>query len=308
MAMPRLAMPRLSFGSLGALGERTRLLYALYTALLFVVFLVVTFPYEVLVRRLLANVPPEQAVVDIGGARFGWVKGLELDDVKVSGPSGVAKAPYLEVARLWVRPNLSELLRGNPYAGVVEAEIYGGTALGSVVASRDGAVRGSATMSGLSLGRYGFLRSFFDEGTIGGRVSLKLDFESKGRELSKVKSDGQLQLTGGSLEGAKASGFSIPNLHFATAKLEFGLQDEKLEVKEFDAKGTELNIGATGTIGVREPVEASVLNLKATVSAGNEAPDSIKGLLAMMPKGPPGQDQTIKIIGPLAAPKVMPGK
>lgn len=299
MQMPRLAMPRIS---LGALGERSTLWYGLYTFILFLVFLVVTFPHEVLVRRAIEMVPPQAPVrIEFDGARFAWLRGIEIENVRISGPD--VPAPYVEIARLWLRPSLGDLIKGDVNAVELEAEVYGGRGSG-VLHNNAGVISGIIQVDDVSLGRYTLLRSYLQEGTVGGRMSARLDFSANGNDLSVAHGSGELTLNNATLEGAKVQGFGIPDLHLDLTRLAVSLQRDQLEIKELTAKGKEISVDASGQISMRQPVEDSMLNLRAVIAAGPEAPDSIKGLLSMLPKPAPGQDQALKITGPLLRPKL----
>lgn len=305
--MPRLSLPRISIGSLAALGERTTLLYGIYTTILFLVFLFATLPFDILIRQGIASLPPGTVSIEFDGARFAWHRGLQVDGVRISAVNTPLKAPLIEVEHLYLRPNLGALLRGSLSAIMLDADLYGGTASGSLVI--DGpVVQGQVNADGLSLGRVSVARAYLDEGTLAGRMNVAVAFESAGREISKANAKGNLSIKGASMEKAKVGGFGVPDLHFADIGGEFELQGERLEIGEFHAQGQELNVNSSGQVSLREPLPASILNLKASVVAGESAPDSIKGLTALLPKPAAGQDPSFKITGSIASPKVAAGK
>lgn len=297
MALPKIGFPKLR---MGGLSERLTLWYALYTTILFLVFLVVTFPHEVLIRRGLTMLPPSDVTVDFDGARFAWHRGMELTGVRIK--STKLAQPVLEFSSLWVRPVMGELARGNWQAFAIDAEAYGGHGDGYLSVSPEGVVSGKLELSGLSLGRYTLLRSYLDEGTLAGRIDGHMEFTAAGKDIAKVNGDGEVTLTNGVLEAAKIQGFGVPNLHFDTGKISLTLQGERVELKELNVKGKEVVIEASGKISLREPLDASILDLKALVNPGPEAPDDIKGLLSLLPKQPPGQDQSFRIAGKLTKP------
>ncbi|HYD50821.1 MAG TPA: type II secretion system protein GspN [Terriglobales bacterium] len=297
MQMPRLTLPRF-----GALADRAVLGYVLYTLVLFLVFLVVTFPHSVLVRRGLSLIPTEQGVsVDFEDARFAWHRGLELTNVRVT--STALPAPYLEFSKMWLRPVVGDLVSGNWRSLAIEAEAYGGSGTGFMSISK-GVVSGIIQLDGMSLGRYSLLRAYLDEGNVGGRLSARLDFKATGEDFTTANGNGDITLSGASIEAAKVQGMTIPDLHFDETKLSFSLQGDRFDLKELVAKGKELNVEANGQVSLRQPVADSMLNLRAVLNAGEQAPDSIKGLLALLPKQPGGQEQAIRITGPLGSPKV----
>ena len=133
MRLPRLRIPqlRLPLAGLGGFGGRRALLYIGYTTLLFVVFLLRTFPYDPLIKRLLSSVNSGAVVVEYKEPSFAWLKGLEISNLRVvSTNTEDGHPPFLECSHLWLRPAFGALVRGNPYAVQVRADLYGGAALG----------------------------------------------------------------------------------------------------------------------------------------------------------------------------------
>jgi type II secretion system protein N len=306
--MERLNMrlPSLSFGRFDDVLDRQMVLYVVYTVVLFVGFLVWTFPYADVVGRVLGMVESSAVDVEFKEARFAWHRGLALTDVRLSSPTGEPPEPYLEVDTLWVRPNIRELLgmiRGNLYALTVDAELYGGSANG-VLRVKDQVMSGSVDVNAISLGRYRSLTALLEEGNLAGRVSGQLSFEAAGPDIESGQASGEVRLENAGLEKAKISGFGVPDLHFANSQLNFTLRQGRLEIEELNAAGDELNISASGQITLRDPLDSSVLNLKATVLPGKNAPDSIRGLIALIPKPRDAKpDAPVRISGTLHNPR-----
>lgn len=303
MARFNLRMPSLPFGGFGELFDRTMLLYVIFSVAMFCVFLVTTFPYDIVVSRVLAMVQSPTVVVDVKSSEFAWHRGLALNGVRVSSLAGDDASPYLEVNTLWVRPVLTELVRGNPYALALQADLYGGSADGRLDIKGQ-RVSGTVNLNGASIGRYPTLTSMLEEGQIAGRLSGHLTFESAGASVENSQASGEVRLENGGIEKAKISGFGVPDLHFKESRLKFGVQGGRMEIEQLNATGDELNVNASGTVTFRDPVDASVLNLKATMLPGKAAPDAIRGLIAMIPK-PQGAkpDAPVRISGTLAKPR-----
>lgn len=303
MARFNLRLPSLSFGGVGEFFDRTMLLYVVFTVAMFGVFLISTFPYDIVVGRVLAMVQSPTVVVGVKSSEFAWHRGLALNGVSVRSLAGDVSAPYLEMNTLWVRPLLSELVRGNPYALALQADLYGGTADGTLDI-RGQRVVGTVNLTGASLGRYGTLTSWLEEGQVAGRLSGQVTFESAGASVENSQASGDVRLENGGIEQAKIGGFGVPDLHFKESRLKFGVQGGRMEIEQLNATGDELNINASGTVTFRDPIDASVLNLKATMLPGREAPDAIRGLIAMIPKPQGGKpDDPVRISGTLAKPR-----
>jgi len=300
MPLPRLSFPRFAPSGPSA----TMALYAGFTFVLFVVFLVVTFPYDVLVRRALSGLQGSPVVIDFQVARFAWHRGIALDGFELRLADAATPVPALEAASVWLRPAFGQLVRGNPYAIELQADLYGGTAAVDADLSA-GRLVGTVSLDAISIGRYGPLASMLEEGRLGGRVDADFSFASTLAAVAAGQATGSVRLSQAALQEAKISGFGVPDIHLDDAKLDFALQNGRVDIAEFNAKGKEIIMSADGQISLRDPVADSVLNLRATIMPGPEAPDPIRGLLQLIPR-PAGVaiDAPVRITGTIARPRV----
>jgi type II secretion system protein N len=86
--------------------------------------------------------------------------------------------------------------------------------------------------------------------------------------------------------------------------LTFDMKQGRMDVEQFNANGDELNISASGNVSFRDPIDASVLNLKATFLPGKNAPDNIRAMIGMIPKPRDAKpDAPVRISGTLARPR-----
>ena len=300
MALPRISLPRFLSSNDGA----PTWLYVVYTAVLFAVFLVVTFPYDVLVRRALAGLQGAPVRVEFADAHFAWHHGIALTGVELHSTDGSALAPMLEAESLWVRPLFGQLLRGNPYAVELQADLYGGAAVATANVA-DGRLVGDVDLQAVSLGRYRPLAMMLEEGRLGGRIDAHFAFEAPLEMPAAGQASGEVRLTRAALQEAKIQGFGVPDIHVDEALLDFGFQNGRVDVQKFDAKGKEIILAADGQIAMRDPAVDSILNLRATIMPGPEAPDSIRGLLQLIPR-PAGAalDAPVRVTGTIARPRV----
>jgi len=306
MRLPRLRLPRLrlSFDWLAALGGRTTVLYLGYTSVLFLVFLVVTFPHELLIRRALSAVNRGPVALEFNTARFAWFDGYELSGTRV-GAVADDQSPYIELSRLWVRPAVGALVRGNPSDLLVRADLYGGVLQGELNMT-DGSMVGNMQWQDLQLGRYRALTGLLDEGQLAGRVSGQFTFEARGGNPNAGQANGVIALDGASLTGGKVAGFGVPDLHFRQAKLKLGVRTGHIEIQEFQANG-DLTLQGSGQLMLRDPVGESVLNLHGVIETSLATPDPIKGLVALLPHGPnakPDAPISVTLTGTLAHPRL----
>jgi len=303
MRFPRLRLPRpqISLDWLGELGGRRTVLYLGYTAILFLVFLLLTFPHELLIRRMLSSVSQGPVAVEFTDANFAWFHGYKISGMRIGSAGADGQAPYLECSQLWVRPALSALVRGNPYDLLLYADLYGGTAHGELLMN-NGSVNGSMQWNDLNLGRYRTLTALFDEGQLAGRVSGYFNFESHGAKLEAGQATGALTLEGGALTGVKVSGFPVPDLHLRQTRLKFAVRGGRLELQEFQATG-DVDVEGYGNVTLREPLQDSVLNLRATIQQSLATPDAVKTLVGLIPRAPGAKpDSPIMITGTLGRP------
>ena len=303
MRLPRLnlSMPRLSLEWLGALGNRTVWLYVAYTTVLFVVFLLMTFPHKTLIRRVLAAVNGSGRI-QISDARFAWHRGYEVDGIRVAGEEETSP-PLVEVSRVWVRPSLRALVRGNPYAAEVQADLYGGSADGNLDFTA-GTVAGDLSWQALDLGRYRTLAALLQEGQITGRLSGHVEFENRGKTLDSAQAGGDVVVDGVALAGVKVEGFTLPDLSFKQVRLKFTLRSGRLEVQELVANG-DVSLQGSGQVVLRNPIADSALNLRATILPTATTPDGVKAMISLIPR-PPGSkpDAPVTVTGTLTRPRV----
>jgi type II secretion system protein N len=311
MRLPALRLPSLSLPSdwFEGLITRRTLLYALYTGVLFLVFLIANFPYHVLVQRALKSVDlsSQGLRLEVGDGRFAWWRGYELQRVRLT-PTEPDALPLMEASSLYVRPGLDGLLRGQINSLHLLGLMYGG-AVDGTVAMGDGMRRATVTVDGLQLHRYPALASLLQlqDGALAGDLSGVITIESHGADGSDTRAEADLGLEKASLTDATlTNGLTLPALHFDKAATKLSMQAGRVEVQEFEASGPELRLSASGQIALRQPINDSVLNLKFTALPGANSPDEVRTLLSIIPPPPKGAkpDAPRTISGTLARPRV----
>lgn len=301
LRLPALRLPRPSFGA----NARSVLLYTAYTSLLFLGFLIATFPHELILRRVLdaVGVGEGGAPLEFSAVKFAWWRGYQIDGLRVLPPPGGELSP-LELTHLWVRPTLGELVRGNPYSFTLDADLYGGSANGRIE-FHNGAVVGDIVWDGLSLGRYRPLLSLFEQGQVAGRVSGVLSFESPLRNTAATQAAADVNLEAAAITDGKIAGFTVGDVGFKQAKLKFKAGSGRVEVQELSVNGDVSIQQASGQIGLRQPISESSVNLRANILQTPTTPDWLKTLIAAIPR-PPGAklDAPVNITGTIAKPRV----
>jgi len=298
-----LELPRLALDWFADLGGRRVVLYAVYTSLLFVVFLFVNFPYEDLVQRRLQNLDLAGVQVDVGHIRLGML-GFNCSDVKVVQATAAGEAPLLEASTMFIAPSWSSWIRGQFRSARLSGAMYQGNVAADVAVGGD-TTSATVDFHGLDLARYRLLSRSLDEGQVVGRLSGTVTFEVRPANLGSGQAAGELEIRSGGLVAAKVKGFTIPDLHFPLMTTKFVLKGDRLELQELRADGDEIKLSGSGQIVLRDPLPDSVLNLRVTVQPGAENPDIAKIVMALVPR-PQGArpDAPISITGTLAQPRV----
>lgn len=277
MQLPALSLPSLPGGLFGFL-RRPLVLYAFYTLGLFAIFLVVTFPHDVLVRRALDAAQNTAVDVSIRDARFAWWNGYEIDGIKITAlPLKEGVPPLLELTRLQLRPEWTQLVRGNYSAGALWGELYGGSldAQGRFnEAERTVDLR--LDWTGLEIRRYRALTTWLDEGRVTG--TLAGWFEGQMPIGALPQGEGEIFLEQTGLTGGKIKGFTVPDLSIDDAKTKFILKGDRLEIPEAVLSGGEISMKVKGFITLREPLAQSIPNLQLTI---DRLPESVKPLVSL---------------------------
>lgn len=300
MQLPKLRLPSISFGGAG----RAVLLYGAYTLILFLVFLVATFPHDMIIRQAMAaaGLTGDKAPIEFSDVKFAWWRGYQIDGLRIP-PQGGSENSLLEIAHLWVRPTLRDLIRGNPYSFNLTAELYGGSAAGQFD-YKNGAVRGDVAWDGINLGRYRPLVSLLEEGEVTGRISGLLSFDAPLRGATGVQVAGDITLDAAMIKGGKIPGFTLGDLGLKQAKLKFKGGGGKVELQELTVNGDLTVQQTSGQIGLRDSFPDSSLNLRANIMQTPTTPDWLKTLLAAIPRQPGAKlDAPVNISGTVGKPR-----
>ncbi|MCX8071512.1 MAG: type II secretion system protein GspN [Candidatus Binatia bacterium] len=277
-------------------------LYAGYTFVVFLIALAFTFPHDLLIRRALHSLDRGPLPLRVQGAGLSVWKGYQLTGLRIGGAED-GRPPLLELSSVWARPLWSEWARGNVYAAKIGAELYGGL-LDGALQYREAGLNGVLTWQRVQLGRYRALQSQLEEGQITGAVAGNIAFELRGTAFQQGQANGELVVDNLRLSQAKISGWPVPDLEFKQVKSKIRVSPGKVELTDISASG-DLIIQGSGQITLREPYGESLLNLRLTVAPGTSASDTVKAVLALLPKPAGGKpDAPVTVSGTLAHPKI----
>jgi len=278
--------------------------YTLYAVVLFLLFLVATFPYQALVERTVREVDLHPFQLKVSGTRFAWYKGIELQGVRLlRAEGGPEQAPILRAGSLYLRLAASDLFRGRISTLAASTEMYGGHVYARWLV--DGRTRRIALqLDSLQIARYRPALALLDKGDVGGLLSGAVTVEGPNGNFRTGQAAGELQWNRARLSGAAINGFGLPDLRFAKIAAKFAVANGRLEIQSFRADGEELNLSGTGQIILRRPFAESVLHLRASIRPGPASPDAIRGLIALIPRPKNSRpDAPMAISGTLAHPR-----
>jgi type II secretion system protein N len=262
----------------------------------FVVFLALTFPHDLVVRRWTDDV----AVQSGWRVRYdeAWLRpwdGYHLSQVTLTAPGKDAE-PWLSASEVVFRPSLG----GGGFPFYFSGRAYGGDFAGSI--DQSGALGLSWSQFGLS--QIPRLRALLD-GSLDGTLSGDVHFSGRG-DLKNIEGRGKLGLKSASLTQAKAQGFTIPDLHFASGEAEFDLKTGRLDVRSLKLSGSELDAELHGQLSLLTANQMPVVNAVLGVKPIPGAPAGFEPLLMLLNHNqkPPSGSYTFTLYGPLNALRV----
>lgn len=284
------------------LPSRTTWLYVVYTLTVFLIALAVTFPHDLLVHQAIRQLDRGPFGLHVTGAGISPLRGYYVTGLRIGGGEE-GHPPLLEVSTLWARPSLREWLKGNFYAAVVGADLYGGQLSGQFVYQDLGLV-GQVFWQGLHLARYRTLQSQLDEGQVLGNLSGEMSFELRGQHFQQGQANGEMAIDSLALQQVKVGGWPIPDVQLKQLKTKFKVVPGKIELSDLAASG-DLSIQGAGQIILREPFGESNLNLRVTIAPTPQTSETLKAALALLPRPAGGKpDSPITISGTVLRPRL----
>ena len=281
---------------------RPLVLYALYTVAVFGLCLLATFPYELAIRQGLRQALGPSITSEVTGARLGWNLTTTIDDLRLL-PKGATSPMLLSVQALRVRPSILGLLRGRVFPISTTAGLYGGKIEGSLDPGPE-SFDIDARLSGLDLSRYAGL-AHFSGGTLRGRLNLTVALA--GDRTVPTTLNGHVAATGIgiALEGLDLRGVVVPDLHFGQLQVGGTVTDGRIDITQLSGSGTEIDLAGSGHLLLRDPLNASLLNLQVTLTPTAATPQGLRMAIQLIP-GEEGPDdgRILRISGPLGTPKL----
>jgi type II secretion system protein N len=240
-----------------------RLLLPIGGALAFLLFLVVTFPYDVLARRIEIEAQRAGAEVIIGSVGAGGIGSVRARDVRVrlASPPGAGAWPELRFERAKVSPDLFALLFRRTSFGF-SLEGYGGSASGHVALSNDPRLPG---VSSFRLDAHDFdlatlpLREMAGV-SAAGKLRAKADLPSL-LPVETARGTFTVSLDGAALTGGAVMGFALPPTTLGRVDGSLALEKGIARVDKTAARGGDIEAEVDGNINLRPLLSLSQAEL-----------------------------------------------
>jgi len=228
----------------------------------FLLFLVITFPYETMARRIEAEARRTGADLTIGSAGGHGLFGLRARDVRLHpASSGAEPMPELRFDRVDVSPDLFALLFRRTSFGF-RLEAYGGMARGHASLSNDPKLPGlqSLRLSSSDLDLRALPLKELAGIEANGRASLQIDVESLQPPETAA---GTLALTGrqAAVTSGNVSGFPVPRTTIGDLDAAVTIDKGVARVDRAQARGGDLDLDADGTVRLRALLALSQADL-----------------------------------------------
>jgi type II secretion system protein N len=237
-----------------------------YFIAVFLVFLLLLFPFDRVAKRLESEVR-QRTALELSIARISprFFNSFVLSDVVVSDRSGkvLFESPSVNTTvSLWglLRGLLALDLKAKAYGG--ELFLKGQQGKGKQYVMVDA--------NGLDIGAYPLLK----------QVGVKLSGKIGGNvEITGDTGKGRLWMKGLTSRELKIKGFPIPDLDFDQCWIEADLKGDRLTIKKLELDGKELKVRCVGDMVMRE---RGTLNLSVKVKASERLAQEQAALLSLL--------------------------
>ncbi len=242
-----------------------RLLFAAYFTAVFLVFLLLLFPFDRIKARLESEVR-QRTTLELSIARISprFINRFVLSDVVVSDQKGKV---LFESPSVRASVSLFGLLRGLLSLDM-KAKAYGGDLL---VKAQQGPGRQRILVdaNGLDIGSYPLLKEYLKiSGKLGGNF-----------EMSGDTGAGKVLLNGVAVRELKIKGFPVPDLDFDQCWLEAEVKGDRMTIKKLTLDGKELKVQCLGDIVLRE---RGSLNLTVKLKPSERLAREQSGILSLL--------------------------
>ena len=232
--------------------------YTLYSILMLLLFLYLTFPHRQLEIRLISMLEQTLACqIRVNESQWLFPIGLTWREIHLHPQTGFKGDVVVDQARIKVY--LLPLLRLNVQTDFF-MEAYGGKVRGSFwVRKREGKINYyfQESAQDLELQAMGLDVPFKLEG----RLRLDLEATWQDRDVLRGNGSGTLELLGIKTAGVSLSGVELPDLSLSRIAAKLGLRNGIVTVEDFKVQGPDVEATGQGTLLLRNRWSEGLLNL-----------------------------------------------
>ena len=272
--------------------------WTLYTIVSCCFFLLLTFPTDLLLQRVVRGSTHELPVrFQYTHGEMTWWGSCQLREVEVT----YGTAPAVKIVDLAVRPSLVGLIFGRLWPLSFSAHLYGGTLNGTVTADASGH-RLQIAAQRLDLHVLP-LPKLNKGGEVQGRLSGEGEVRGNVADLFSLQGQVALTVTEGALRAGSVSGFPLPPLSSAEFQLRATVKNGLINIADFTFRADNAEAQLHGSMSLATPLSMSMLNLQMTAKVPDNAASPLKMLISLLPAAPDASGvRRASISGSLAKP------
>ena len=253
--------------------------YTLFTLLMIVYFLFLTFPYDLVKDRYLAQqtqgMPYRVSIDKVRATPFLWIRatGVDVSQAKKDQVS------VLKLTEVRLRPSLLRLLTGK-LACRFRASVYGGKIQGRAGKGKE-TVDLTLSWKNIALAKLP-VEARLPGAKLQGKLNGEMDLRMRIQANRLVPGDGTLtaRLTEGSAKNLQVQGIALPSLEGITGQGEVTLAQNRATVDTLTLKADLLTFGLEGKMDIARRLIASPLNLKGKIKLSGTLASQYQAMLA----------------------------
>jgi type II secretion system protein N len=275
-----------------------RFAWALYGVACFLVFLVLTFPADLLLQRVVASIERTAMLrIAYGESRWTWNKGWILLDVSIDKPGMTP----LRLSRFTLAPSIGGLLQGRPFPLTFSALLYGGAARG-VLHYDNSAYDLQFSLEQIALEHWPFPPPW-GQGRMSGALTAEGSLHGVAADIATWSGALTASLVEGALKAGSAVTIPLPPLRAVQARLQATCKNGRIEVSDLTLEADGVTARLQGAVALRSPLEWSALDLQLTARQTGAPPPGLAALVSLLPVAPGGAgERKAALTGTLAAP------
>ena len=253
--------------------------YVLFTLLMIVYFSFLTFPYDAVKDRYLAQqtqgMPYKVSIDKIRATPFLWIRATGVD------VSQVKKDPVsvLKLSEVRLRPSIFRLLVGK-LAFRFKASLYGGKVKGRAVKDEE-TVDLVLNWKNIALAKLP-IEARLPGAQLKGKINGDMDLRMKIQRNRVTPGDGtiKVRLTEGSAQNLLVQGFALPDLQGLDGQGEITLAQNRATVDTLTLKADLFAFAAEGKMDLGNRLTDSKLNLKGKIKLSGALASQYQTILA----------------------------